>query len=70
MGAYLEPYRRPDGTVMVPKRAESEDGQAVGVGFDELQPGDEQYDEWLDYLDAIESDTDTTWDRRASDQIS
>jgi len=66
----LEPYRKPDGTVMVPKRAVSEDEQAVGVGFDELQPDDEQYDDWLGYLEAIESDTGATWDERASDQIS
>lgn len=64
----LEPYRTPDGTVMVPRRAVSEDGQAVGTGFDELRPGDDQYDEWLDYLSAIEQDG-ATWDGRASDRI-
>jgi len=66
---YLEPYRTPDGTVMIPRRAESEDGQVVGVGFDELQPGDEQYDDWIGYLEAIEADG-ATWDRRVSGQIS
>jgi hypothetical protein len=65
----LEPYRKPDGTVMVPRRAETDDGSAVGVGFDELRAGDEQYQEWLDYLEAIESDTGVTWDERASGQI-
>ena len=65
----LEPYRRPDGTVMVPKRAQTDDGQAVGVGFDELQSDDEQYSDWLDYLEAIESDTGVTWDEKASGQI-
>ena len=67
--SYLEPYRRPDGTVMVPRRAESDDGQAVGVGFDELRPGDEQYGEWLDYIEALEADAGATWDRQASDQM-
>ena len=65
----LEPYRKPDGTVMVPKRAETDDGSAVGIGFDELRAGDEQYEEWLDYLEAIESDTGTAWDEKASGQI-
>jgi len=65
----LDPYRRPDGTVMIPRRAETADGQAVGVGYDVLRLDDEQYDEWLDYLEAIESDTDASWDERASGQI-
>lgn len=69
MSLYLEPYRTPDGTVMVPKRAESEDGSVVGVGFDVLQPDDEQYAEWLDYLEALEADNDASWDERASQQI-
>jgi hypothetical protein len=54
---------------MVPKRAQTDDGQAVGVGFDELQSDDEQYSDWLDYLEAIESDTGVTWDEKASGQI-
>lgn len=65
----LEPYRRSDGAVMVPKRAETVDAAAVGVGFDELRPDDEQYQEWLDYLEAIESDTGVTWDEKASGQF-
>ena len=67
---YLEPYRRSDGAVMVPMRAESEDGQAVGVGFAELDDSNPQYQEWLDYVAALEQDDGTAWDRRASDQMS
>lgn len=66
---FLEPYRKPDGTVMVPSRADSEDGSVIGVGFIELRPDNDQYDEWLDYLSAIEDDG-ATWDGRASDRIS
>jgi hypothetical protein len=69
LSTYLEPYRTRDGTVMIPKRAVSEDGQAVGVGFDELQPDDEQYDEWLGYLAAIEADAGADWTSRLSDQM-
>lgn len=69
MSTYLEPYRREDGTVMVPARADSEDGQVRGVGFIELDESNDQYDEWLDYLEAIESDIGAPWDERASQQI-
>ncbi len=69
MSLYLEPYRLDDGTVMIPKRADSEDGTVTGVGFGVLQSDDPQYAEWLVYLEAIETDG-TSWDERASQQLS
>lgn len=69
MSTYLEPYRQPDGTVMVPTRAESDDGRVVGVGFQPLREGDEQYQEWRDYVDALEADDQTAWDGRLSNRM-
>lgn len=53
-----EPYRRDDGTIMVPRRAESEDGSAVGIGYVELDPSNPQYAEWVEYLAALSGDDD------------
>lgn len=69
MSAYLEPYRRADGTVMVPARADSEDGTVRGVGFIELDETNVQYDEWVDYVTALEADDRTAWDGRLSNRM-
>jgi hypothetical protein len=64
--SYLEPQRLDDGRIMVPKRAESEDGQSVGIGWVELTPDDPQYRDWLAYVEALDG---PDWARRVSDQV-
>lgn len=45
----VEPYRV-DGGIMAPKRAETDDGGTIGVGWVLLRPGDAEYAEWDRYL--------------------
>lgn len=45
----VEPYRV-DGGIMAPKRAETDDGQTVGVGWVLLTPADADYAMWDRYL--------------------
>ena len=49
-----EPYRRDDGMIMVPTRAESDDGTAIGIGYQPLTEDHEQYGEWVAYVAALE----------------
>lgn len=45
----VEPYR--DGQyIWAPKRAESTDGEVVGVGWVRLAPGDADFEIWNRYL--------------------
>lgn len=62
----LEPQRLGDGRILIPKRAESEDGEAVGLGWVELTEDDPQYDDWMKYIEALDG---ADWARRVSDQV-
>lgn len=62
----LEPRRLDDGRILIPKRAESEDGQAVGLGWVELTEADPDYDAWIKYIEALGG---PDWARRVSDQV-
>lgn len=64
--SYLEPQRLDNGKILVPKRAESEDGQAVGIGWVELDEGDPDYQDWAQYIEALDG---PDWARRVSDQV-
>lgn len=37
----------PNGNLVVPRRVESEDGQTVGDGFEEIGPDHPEYESWL-----------------------
>jgi hypothetical protein len=43
-------YRLPDGDLMVPARAESDDG-VIGDGMVRVSPGDPLYEAWLPHVD-------------------
>ena len=62
----LEPQRLDNGKIMVPKRAESEDGQAVGLGWVELTEDDPMYADWMEYIQALDG---PDWARRVSDRV-
>jgi hypothetical protein len=62
----LEPQRLNNGKILVPKRAESEDGLAVGIGWVELDESDPDYDIWAQYIEALDG---PSWARRVSDQV-
>lgn len=57
-----EPYRRDDGAIMVPTRAENEDGTAVGIGYQPLTEDHPQYDDWVAYVGSLEG---ADWATRA-----
>lgn len=42
----------PDGTLMIPLRAESDDGM-VGDGWDVIGPWSEEWATWLAYMESI-----------------
>jgi hypothetical protein len=42
-------YKLPDGGLMVPARAESEDG-VIGDGMVRVSPGDPDYERWLRHV--------------------
>jgi hypothetical protein len=42
----MKPILQPDATLLVPARAEAEDG-TIGDGMMELRPGEPGYDAWL-----------------------
>lgn len=48
-----EPYRREDGTIMVPTRADSGDGTVRGVGYQPLTDDHPQHEEWVAYIAAL-----------------
>lgn len=65
----LEPRRLEDGRILIPKRAETEDGSAVGLGWVELTPAEPDYDDWIEYIDALDGGEGTDWARRVSDRV-
>jgi hypothetical protein len=40
----------PNGNLIVPKRAESDDGAVVGDGFEEITPEHPDYQRWLSFV--------------------
>ena len=49
-GTVVTATRQPDGSIIAPKYAESDDGGTVGIGWVELRPGDQDYAEWDRWL--------------------
>jgi hypothetical protein len=45
-----DPWRDDDGNWMVPTRAETDDGGAVGVGWEKLTPDHAMYREWVEHI--------------------
>jgi len=60
-----EPWKREDGTWMVPARVESEDGQTIGHGWQELTPDHPQYRDWVQYIAQMGDG----WARRIADAL-
>ena len=46
----MDAIRFPNGNLIVPRRAESEDGQTVGDGFEEIGPDHPDYEPWLAFM--------------------
>lgn len=44
----MDAIKLPNGNLLIPMRAESDDG-VVGDGMVEVEPGTEEYEEWLPF---------------------
>lgn len=42
----MDVIRLADGTLRVPRSVTSEDGRLIGNAFEEIRPGDAEYDRW------------------------
>jgi hypothetical protein len=42
--------RLPNGNLLVPKRAETEDGNFIGDGMVEVEPGTPEYEMWISFV--------------------
>lgn len=62
----IEPYVDDRGRVWVPKRAEAETEDVVGIGWVELTEEDPDYAQWMAYLGELNG---PDWARKASDTI-
>ncbi len=43
----MDAIKLPNGNLLIPKRAESDETGVVGDGMVEVEPGTEEYEEWL-----------------------
>lgn len=46
--------RLPNGNLLVPARAETEDGNKIGDGVKEVSPGTPEYEAWLPYVERVD----------------
>jgi hypothetical protein len=52
----MDPYRREDGTWMVPSTYRDPERDITATGYTELTPDHPQYQEWRQWLDAEQPD--------------
>jgi len=51
----MYPMLLDDGRLLVPRRAESDDGQTVGDCWVEVRPDDADYAEWLEAIERLDA---------------
>ena len=48
----MEAIKLGNGNLLIPKRAEDEEGKIIGDGMVEITPDDTDYDKWLPFVRA------------------